>query len=111
MFRLQIKKEKMSIIDAYRCDACGIIKIEDEVVGIIPTEDLFDRMNSYPTTHRVNKTTVHYCLDCYRRDVLDIADRYCSRKANEAAYKEKIKEMSYGLRFKAVTNYRLKTFK
>ena len=101
----------MSFVTAYRCDYCFQIKLDTEIVGIIPTEDLFDRLRSYPTTSKSHKTQIHYCLECYKHNVLNMVEKFVTRKKNEIEYKAKVLEFSYSLRAKCVSNVRNSVFK
>lgn len=105
-------------VDAYRCDNCGEIKIEKYIVCIIPTEDLFSRIDSYPIAKRLNESNVHFCLDKCFRDVQHKAGYEAARfydedgKAkvlrhrDEALYKQKLKELTYGLKQTCINNVR-----
>lgn len=143
----------MSKVIAYRCNYCHIIKDESEIFGIIPTEDLFNKILSYPSINKLDKTNVHYCVECYKNNVTIIAGSFVSKqtfkykilvypvelkphfnvldfktfckianitnlkskmatvKEKELEYQNKVKELSYSLREKCVSNVRLKVFK
>jgi len=92
-------------VTAYLCDCCGSIKIDDEIVGINPVEDMFDKQLSFPITHKLDKTNVHGCHACYR-EIVDIPASAISRKKNEDAWKAKVKELSYMFRQRCVLNSR-----
>lgn len=99
----------MSHVKAYICDHCNELKKESKVVGITMTEDMFDRMKSYPTEFKnPAKSMCHYCLDCYRKFVIIHADRLCNRKKDERGYELKLMELAYSLREKTVKQWRLK---
>jgi hypothetical protein len=101
----------MSKVEAYRCDVCFTIKTDDETVGITPTEDLFDRMLSFPIENKIERAKVHICVECYKKEVTEAAQRTVNRRKDETAYKAKIKELGYGIRSKAVFNWRNGIFK
>jgi hypothetical protein len=106
ILRGRINLRPMSKIEAYICDCCGSIVPEAEAVGIIPTEDAFDRMFSYPVEMSPRKTNIHHCIKCYREKVLNMAIKQVRRRIEgEEVYKAKIKELHYGLRSQAVKNY------
>lgn len=96
----------MSNVTAYICDYRGHLVHEDKAVGITMTEDLFDKLLSYPTIMNPKKAFCHYCTDCYKKDVLRRAAKEETRKDSEDAYKLKIKELSFSLRNSAVKNFR-----
>jgi hypothetical protein len=96
-------------VTAYRVDCCGLLKEEAEVVGIIPTEDLFDKEKSYPSNfNHPEKCTVHCCLDCYREKVLIPASHVTDRRKDERGYELKIQELWFSLRQTIVTRWRTK---
>lgn len=107
----------MSHVEAYICDFGNHIVKASGIVGIVPTEDLFDRERSYPTNYKPERCHVHYCVDCYKQQVLIPADRMVNRKRgknsvkNESAEREyelKIKELGYSFREQVVKLWRLK---
>lgn len=100
----------MSKVNAYRCNYCGQIKEEKSITGILPTEDLFDKLNGYPITNKLDKTEVHFCTDCYNAAVLRVAAVAIDRKRFEDLYKEKLKELSYSFKYQTVYNFRNKIF-
>lgn len=69
-------------VRAYRCDNCGKIKIDDEITGIMPSQDMFDLMNSYPETKKLDRTNIHFCLSCYDIAVIKPIDTECTRQKN-----------------------------
>jgi len=89
-------------VEAYRCDYCGQIRELDEMTGVIPIEDMFDRMASYPICN-CEKTNVHFCTTCYGKVVLQKA-RLIDRKKDEHGYAAKLKELQYLLRESCVRN-------
>jgi hypothetical protein len=92
-------------VEAYRCDCCGYVKEESEMTGIMPVEDMFDRMKSFPICTNPTKTTVHFCLSCYQRNVIEKV-RTVDRKKDERLYELKLNELQYALRSTCVTNVR-----
>jgi hypothetical protein len=104
----------MSHVKAYRCDCCGSIKLVDEFVGVSPVEDMFEKLNSFPTISTpaaMDKGSIHHCLDCYSKYVLVPSENAVNRKFNENGYKLKLKELHYDLRRKCVENVQLGIFK
>lgn len=93
-------------VTAYRTDCCGQLKEETEVVGIVSTEDMFDKEQSYPSDFKhPEKCAIHCCLDCYRQKVLIPASHVVDRRVNEREYELKIKELWYALRQTIVTRW------
>lgn len=90
-------------VEAYRCDRCGNLRPYEAITGINPTEDLFDRMASFPVVSNPAKVNFHVCNECYHSQVLEPA-RIIDRKKNEDIYKAKIKELGYLLRSTCVSN-------
>jgi len=76
----------MSNVKAFLCDYCGQIHQESDVVGINPVEDAFDRLKSFPTVLDPSKAIIHYCLPCYRTNVIEPAEQTTNRKKDEASY-------------------------
>lgn len=136
----------MSIVEAYRCDYCFELKTEQEVIGVTPIEDLFDRLASYPINYKNKTCRVHCCMECHKKYVTIEAQKFTNRrkikfevlkfpaqkkphffvlkfkhtnlrrhflnvKENELEYKNKIKELSYAVRAKCVSNWRSKAYK
>ena len=96
-------------VEAYIVDCCKELRLEKHTIGIVPTEDLYDIINSYPSIANPAKAIVHHCMQCYRKDVLTPAGLQVDRKKDENAYKLKLRELHYALRKKAVDNYRKRT--
>jgi hypothetical protein len=97
----------MSKIEAYFCDYKDHLVPDKEAVGISPTEDLFDKMASFPTVFNPKKAEIHYCTGCYRTFVLTPASNLVNRRLiGEEPYKLKVKELAYGLRAETVRKYR-----
>lgn len=95
----------MSKIEAYICDYGNHIVTLEEAVGVSPTEDMFDKMHSYPTVMDPRKTNIHYCTGCYRDDVSIRAANLVNRRKDERAYELKILELSFSLRKQTVKNF------
>lgn len=89
-------------VEAYRCDNCGQIREYEEMTGIMPIEDIFTRILSFPVC-KCEKTNVHFCNSCYSKVVLQQA-RLIDRKKNETEYREKIIELGFLLRSNCVRN-------
>lgn len=88
---------------AYRVQCCDQLVQEDCVVGIIPSEDIFDKENSYPCDFKhPERCYVHICLDCYKTKVLIPASQQVDRRKNERLYELKVKELSFSFRESAV---------
>lgn len=97
------KNAKMKV-PAYRCDFCGNIFEADEVKGIMPIEDMFSAIESFPSTDKLDKTNVHHCIECSRVHVIIPADRECPRRKDERLYQLKFKELYYLLKSTCVLN-------
>lgn len=84
-------------VEAYLCSYCNTIKAaEFEVVGAItPTLDMFDRLNSYPACNDLDNSNIHFCMECYRQNVLIKAENCSNRKKDEEGYKIMLKEHRY----------------
>lgn len=98
-------------VEAYQCDYCGNLRHAVETVGVTPIEDLFDRMNSFPTTLRPEKTDIHYCITCANTYAMIPAQNRINRKKDENGYKLLLKELLYLVRAQSVTNYNLRKLK
>lgn len=94
-------------VQAYRCDHCGRIREDDCIIGVIPSEDLFERLKSFPITSNNDKTNCHYCTTCYEAVVLS-ALRLIDRRKDEHLYAGKMAERQYLLRSTVVENVRKK---
>ena len=96
----------MSKVNAYRCDFCGVVKEDKECSGISPVKDMFDPLESNKACPCEN-SDVHFCLDCYRVQVLNATANMTYRNASDDAKNAKtLKEMTYA--FKQAVFYRLK---
>lgn len=96
-------------LTAYRVDCCGDIKEESEVVGIHPTEDMFDKTKSFPSEFKhPERCEVHCCMDCYRSKVVVPASAAVDRRKDEPLYDLKLAELWYALRQTLVTRWRAK---
>jgi hypothetical protein len=105
----------MSKVDAYLCDFKGHLVQAPGVVGIIPTEDLFDREKSYPTDFKPERCNIHYCTDCYKEQVLSVASLHVDRRGRkkgvdtgpaEREYELKVKELAFSFRELTVRKWR-----
>lgn len=94
-------------VEAYRCDRCGTIRPYDAIVGIIAVADMFDKLESYPVSHKPENCMVHVCTDCYNREVTEKA-RIIDRGKDNRGYELKIKELGFMLRQTCVLNVREK---
>lgn len=83
-------------VEAYLCDQCDTIKVRDEVSGLLDNEALFDKIeHSYKVLeNHPEKAEVHFCMECYRVNVLNIAARI-NRSKDELGYVLAIKEAAY----------------
>lgn len=98
----------MSHTIAYICDYKDHLMEDNAIIGISSIEDMFDKLLSYPIVKNSAKAYIHVCTDCYKKSVLIPASRDVDRKKDEEAYVTKVKELAYGFRSKAVSNWRLK---
>ena len=86
-------------ITAYITDCCGLLHLPENTFGLDLQEDIFDKYNSFKTIPNPDKATVHYCMDCFRRNVVQFPTLLkIDRKKNEDAYTQEYKMLSY--RFK-----------
>lgn len=90
-------------VQAYRCDFCGHIRPDEEITGVIPSEDMFEKIKSFPISMNNDKTNVHFCITCYNKIVIEKA-RIVDRKKNEREYRLKLEELSYLLKSTCVHN-------
>lgn len=100
----------MSKVNAYKCDYGNHLVEDDIAVGVNHTEDMFDKLLSFPSVHTpvaMGRCAMHYCMDCYRAHVLIPASNMVDPRKNEEGYKAKVKELAYGLRSQTVHNYRV----
>lgn len=95
-------------VKAYRCDYCGKLQLEDDVVGVLDIADLFDTLKSYPMCINPEKANVHHCTECSRQHVMIPADREAPRKKDERLYQLKFNELYYLFKSKCVNNVVLK---
>jgi ribosomal protein S26 len=92
-------------VKAYRCDKCGRVRPEDEIMGITPIEDMFEALRSFPLCEKLDETNVHFCITCYDSDVISKAN-YVNKRKNMDEYNLKIKELGYALKQTCVFNVR-----
>jgi hypothetical protein len=92
--------------EAYICDSCNELRLYEEVVGVSPAEDIFERIKSYPVINRPDRAEIHMCTPCFNKFVIDVATREHNRRTDEQGYTLKMIEMSYLLRSKCVTAYK-----
>lgn len=99
----------MSLTEAFICDYKNHLVTEDRAVGVIPVEDVFDKLHSFPSHKgrgsKPSDCRIHYCLDCYRDFVLTPAANMVDRRLDEEGYKKKVLELAYGLRSQTVRNF------
>lgn len=93
----------MSKVIAYKCNHCGVIKEARAILGILPTENIFDALDSFPLVKDLDKTTVHGCTECFNR--VQEQNRE-NRKKHEAAYIKRRRELSFSFRQQCVYNAR-----
>lgn len=105
--KLKIIEQHMKV-SAYRCDYCGVITKEDDIVGIIDIKDLFEVLKSFPTHQNAAKCNVHHCVDCSSKYVLIPASYRAPRKNDERAYQLVFNELYYLFKSKCVDNFRNK---
>lgn len=84
------------IVEAYKCDYCNIIQDAEYMTAVNPVEDLFDHSKSYPSHQTLlHKYPVHFCLECYRVNVLIPVENKTNRKKDEAAYQSLLKDFTF----------------
>lgn len=100
----------MSKIEAYLCDRCNKIKRAEEVSGLRDTQDMFDPIGkSFPVfINNPEKADIHFCLDCYRTNVLIPAENLSNRNQNEAGYQSVMKELAYAFKTSIITMFNKK---
>lgn len=82
------------IVTACLTNCCGKVKPLNEVYGIIHVPDIFNEEESFKTVD-AHKTQIHFCVECYTKDVVDKANSLCYRRNNEDKYQQKLKELTY----------------
>lgn len=82
--------------NAFICDYCKEIFDLDSCMGVNETVDLFDLNKSLPVISP-NKATIHFCTDCYRKNVL-IPASGINRAKDEVLYKNTIAEYTYSFK-------------
>lgn len=97
----------MSKVNAYRCDYCGEIKTEKEIVGISLNADMFEQLKSYPIIKNPEKAEVHGCTDCYNYCMIEANS--INRKKFELTYIQKRTEAGFNFRKQSVYNWINKT--
>ena len=96
----------MSKVNAYQCDFCGVVKTEEHCNGISSVQNAFDPLESNKVCE-CEKSEVHFCLECYREQVLVATENMCFRKRFDEDNRQKVlKEMTYA--FKQAIFYKLK---
>jgi hypothetical protein len=95
----------MSKVEAYRCDYCHDIVEVNECVGVSLQPDLFDKLAGFPIINNCEKAQVHLCGSCYNKQAVARAEQEVYRRIDEEGYKEKLKELTYGLRAQCVSNF------
>lgn len=98
-------------VEAYICDFCNNLRLAEEVVGISPVEDMFEKMKSFPIVNNPAKAHIHFCTSCFDTYAVQVAYREVDRRKSEHLYKLKLDEMTYLLRSQCVTNYNKKNQK
>lgn len=96
----------MSKVNAYRCDFCETVKAAVEISGISTVIDMYDALESNKACEP-EFSDVHFCLECYRQQVLNATANlsYRNAAAQEDSTKQ-LKQMTYA--FKQAIFYRLK---
>lgn len=98
-------------VKAFIADCCGELRIYDEVVGVSPLVDMFNKLKSFPVINDPDKADIHMCTPCFNKHVVDVATREHNRRTDEKGYTLKMEEMSYILRFNCVKAYKNKMAK
>lgn len=101
----------MSKVEAYVCDYCNELRLSAECVGINPTEDLFNKLESYPVIPHPDRADIHLCTTCYNRYCASIAEREVNRKQDEHGYSIKLKELHFSIKSQCVVNFNKKQAK
>jgi len=95
----------MSHVKAVRCNSCGNIRDIKEIVGILATEDLYNKLKSFPTLfdeRLIQRTNVHYCITCYNNKVINLVK--ADKGSDPEAYDNEVAERAYMLRRQCVLN-------
>jgi hypothetical protein len=100
----------MSIVKVFGADCCGGFKDTANIVGVATTVDLFDSTRSYPTIFHPEKAVVHYCLDCYREQVIVPAENEAPRAKDGERHEQQMRDYGYMFRKKVVRNWQEKRF-
>lgn len=98
-----LKQFEMSHVKAVRCNHCGNIRALDEIVGIIATEDLYNKLKSFPTVFTetlIQRTNIHYCTHCYYSHVTRLIT--IDKGKDREGYENEERERAYMLRRKCV---------
>lgn len=84
----------MSKIEAYQCDFCNQIKDADLISGVKPDADCFNKIDGLKT-EKAAKCEIHFCISCYREQVIEPAERSSNRSTDEYEYKLMIRTLSF----------------
>lgn len=95
----------MSIVKAYGADCCGVLKSVELIVGVSTAIDMFDNLQSYKTDMNADRCQVHYCLDCYRDQVLIPAENEAPRRIDTLAAHRQIQEYAHMFKKRVVANW------
>jgi hypothetical protein len=89
-------------VEAYKCDKCKDIVERHDIVGFDGKHDLFDHLNSFSIMDKhPEKTNYHYCLECYRVNVLIPAENRVPKRNTQAtddAFRAICRELGYLLK-------------
>lgn len=100
----------MSRIEAYLCDCCNRpVAYDDLYAGIVPVEDMFDRLASYPavmTPDKIAAAAIHVCVECCRSKAIVPAGNMIDARKDAQGYRKKLKELMYSVRSQCVVNHR-----
>lgn len=100
----------MSVVKAFGCDYCGMIKAEIHIAGIDMQMDLFSTHRSLKTNMNPEQTEIHYCVECYTIHVGVPAENFSPRKVSQVEYNNTLQIFSETFKKKCVENYRKKIF-
>ena len=93
-------------IEAYKCDFCKKIYEGEEINGLSTQVDMFDVVKSFPVSVHPEKCLIHFCLECYRVNVLNPAT-LIDRKKHETDYKLRLEQLTYIFKKQVIDSARL----
>jgi hypothetical protein len=93
-------------VECYKCDVCGKIQVPEYMTGFKGIEDLFSTFKSFPAEYDLTKTDYHFCLECYRQQVIIPAEAVVNKARDREGYQVKVEELFYLLKSQIVMERR-----